>query len=61
MLYRKFPMPSPSPCSPTHPLPLLGPGVFPVLGHIKFARPRWPARSSSATYAARDMSSGGTG
>jgi hypothetical protein len=28
--------PSPS-CSPTHPLPLLGPGVSPVLGYIKFA------------------------
>ena len=37
----------------------------PVLGHIKFARPRgissqwWPTRPSSATYAARDTSSGG--
>ena len=28
------------PPSPTHPLPLLGPGVSPVLKHIKFARPR---------------------
>jgi hypothetical protein len=25
---------------PTYPLPLLGPGVSPVLGHIKFAIPR---------------------
>ena len=39
----------------------------PVLGHIKFARPRglssqwWPTRPSSATYAARDTSSGDTG
>jgi hypothetical protein len=38
-----------------------------VLGYIKFARPRdlssqrWPTRPSSATYAARDTSSGGTG
>jgi hypothetical protein len=30
----------PPPGSPTHPLPLLGSGVFHVLGHIKFARPR---------------------
>jgi hypothetical protein len=57
----------PHPCSPTHPLPLLGPGVSPVLGHIKFARLMglssqwWPTRPSSATYAARDTSSGGTG
>jgi hypothetical protein len=28
------------PHSPTHPLPLLGSDVSPVLGHIKFARPR---------------------
>jgi hypothetical protein len=37
------------------------------LGHIKIARPRglssqwWPTRPSSATYADRDTSSGGTG
>jgi hypothetical protein len=31
---------SPLPCSPTYPLPLLGTSVSPVLGHIKFARPR---------------------
>jgi hypothetical protein len=40
MLSRKSPIPSPHSCSPTHPLPLLGPGVSPVLGHRKFARPR---------------------
>jgi hypothetical protein len=28
------------PCSPTHPLPLLGPGIPLYLGHIKFARTR---------------------
>ena len=55
------------PCSPTHQLPCLGSGVSPVLGHIKLGRPRglssqwWPPRPSSATYAAKDMSSGGTG
>jgi hypothetical protein len=38
MLSRKSPIYPP--CSPTHPLPLLGPGVSPVLGHIKFSRPR---------------------
>jgi hypothetical protein len=38
-----------------------------VLGHIKIARPRglssywWPTKPSSATYAARDPSSGGWG
>ena len=54
----------PPPCSPTHQLPCLGPGVSPVLGHIKFARPKglssqwWPNRQSSATCAARDTSSG---
>jgi hypothetical protein len=42
------------------------PWCSPVLGHIKFAIPRclssqrWLSRSSTATYAARDMSSGGT-
>ena len=54
-----------SPCYLTHLLPLLDPGVSPVLGHIKFARPRglssqwWPTRSSSAKNSAREMSSGG--
>ena len=63
-----------SPKSPKHPSPALlpypstpnsCPWRSPVLGHIKFAGPRglssqwWPTRSSSATYAARDTSSGG--
>jgi hypothetical protein len=49
------------PCSPTHLVPLLDPGV-PL--HIKFAIPRglssqwWLTRPSSATSAARDTSSG---
>jgi hypothetical protein len=57
---------------PPHPAPLPTHShflalVFPVLGYIKLARPRglssqWrPTRPSSATYAARDTSSGGTG
>ena len=51
--------------SPNHPLPLLGPGVSLVLGHIKFVKPRglssqwWSTRPTSATNAARDTSSGG--
>jgi hypothetical protein len=36
----KVPYILPQPRSPTHPLPLLGPGVSPVLEHVKFARPR---------------------
>ena len=40
MLSQKFPIPSLALHSPTHPLPLLGPGVSPVLGHIIFPRPR---------------------
>jgi hypothetical protein len=36
----KVPYTLPPPCYPTHSFPLLGPGVSPVLGHIKFARPR---------------------
>ena len=45
--------------------PASWPWHSPILGHIKFAIPRglssqwWPTRPSSATYAARDMSSGG--
>jgi hypothetical protein len=38
----KVPYTLPTPCSPTHPLPLPGPGIYPpppVLGHI-IARPR---------------------
>jgi hypothetical protein len=47
------------------PTPTSWPWSSPVLGHIKFARPRglssqwWPTRSSSATYAARDTRSRG--
>jgi hypothetical protein len=50
---------------PYPPTPTSWPWRSPVLGHIKFARPRglssrwWLTRPSSATYAARDMSSGG--
>jgi hypothetical protein len=61
MLSPKSPIPSP------HPLPLLGLGIPPILKHIKFARLMglsfqwWPTRPSSATYAARDTSSGGGG
>jgi hypothetical protein len=36
----KVPYTLPTPCSPTHTLPILGPAVSPVLGYIKFARPR---------------------
>jgi hypothetical protein len=61
-----------SPISTTHtlpypPTPTSWPCRSPVLRHIKFARPRglssqwWPTRPSSATYATKDMSSGGTG
>jgi hypothetical protein len=56
----------PTPPPPSYP-PTLLPWRSPVLGHIKFARPRglfsqwWPARPSSATYAARDTNSGDTG
>jgi hypothetical protein len=49
-----YPLP---PCSPTQSLPTSWPWRFPVLGHIKFARPRglssqwWPTRPSSAASA----------
>jgi hypothetical protein len=52
---------------PYPPTPASWPWHSPVLGNIKFVRPRglssqwWPTRPSSATYAARDMSSRGTG
>jgi hypothetical protein len=52
---------------PYPPTPTSWPWHSPVLGHIKIARPRglssqwWPTRPSSATYADRDTSSGGTG
>jgi hypothetical protein len=63
MLSRNFPIPSPA-LLPYSPTPTSWPWHSPVLGHIKFAIPRglssqwWPTRPSSATYAARDMSSG---
>jgi hypothetical protein len=50
---------------PYPPTPSSWPWHSPVLRHIKFAIPRglssqwWPTRTSSATYAARDLSSGG--
>jgi hypothetical protein len=50
---------------PSPPTPTFWPWHSPVLGHIKFERPRglssqwWPTRPSSGTYAARDLSSGG--
>jgi hypothetical protein len=52
---------------PYTPTPTSWPWHSPALGHIKFARSRglssqwWPTRPSFATYAARDMSSAGTG
>ena len=62
MLSQKSPTPLPLPYPPT---PTSWPWHSPVLRHIKFARPMglsfhyWLTRSSSDTYAARDMSSGG--
>jgi hypothetical protein len=63
MLSQKFPIPSLRPAPlPTHSRFLAL--EFPCTGHIKFAIPRglssqwWLTRPSSATYAARDMSSG---
>jgi hypothetical protein len=65
-----FQMLSPKPLNPpptllpNPPTPASWPWCSPVLRHIKFARPRglssqwWPSRPFSATYAARDMSSG---
>jgi hypothetical protein len=64
--------PESPPYTPPPPLsypttPTSWPWCSPVLRHIKFTRPRglssqwWPTSPSSATYAARDMSSGGTG
>ena len=56
-----YPSPALLPNSPT---PNSWPLCSPVLGHIKFARPRglsshwWLTSPSSATYAARDKSSG---
>jgi hypothetical protein len=65
--YPKGPL-YPPPARLPYPLtPTSWPWHSPVLGHIKFTRPRvlssqwWPTRPSSDTYAARDTSSGGTG
>jgi hypothetical protein len=47
--------------------PTSWPWLSPVLGHMKFARPRvlssqwWPTKPTSATYATRDTSSWGPG
>jgi hypothetical protein len=65
--YPKSSLYNPPALSPYQPNPTSWPWHFPVVGYIKFARPSglssqwWPTRSSSATYAARDMSSGGSG
>jgi hypothetical protein len=65
--YAESPLYPPSALLPYPLSPTSWPWRSPVLKHIKFARPRglssqrWPTRPSSATYAARDMSSGGTG
>jgi hypothetical protein len=64
MLSQKSLYPPPA-LLPYPPTPTSWPWCSPVLGHIKFVRPRglcswwWPTRPSSATYAARDTSSGG--
>jgi hypothetical protein len=64
--YPKSPLYTPPALLPYLPTPTSWPWHSPVLGHINFARPRglssqwWPNRPSSATYAARDTSSGGT-
>jgi hypothetical protein len=63
--YPKSPLYPPPTLLPYPPTPTSWPWHSPVLGHIKFARPRglsshwWPTRPSSATYAARDTSSEG--
>ena len=65
--YSKSSLYPPSALLPYPPTPTSWPWHSPVLGHIKFEIPRdlssqWLAtRPSSATYAARDMSSGSTG
>jgi hypothetical protein len=64
MLSWKFSIPSLPTLLPYPPTPASWPWHSPVLGHIKFVIPTglssqwWPTRPSSATYAARDMSSG---
>ena len=58
--YPKSPLYPPPTLLPYPPTPTSWPWSSPVLGHIKFARPRglssqwWLTRPSSATYAARD-------
>ena len=65
MLSQKFPIPTPALLSYTL-TPTSWPWLSPVLEHIKFAKPSvlssqlWPTRPYSATYTARDRSSGGT-
>ena len=65
--YPKSSLYPPSALLPYPPTPTSWPWHSPVLGHIKFAIPQglssqwWPTRPSSATYAAREMSSGGAG
>jgi hypothetical protein len=65
--YPKKPLDPPPALLPYPPIPTSWPWHSPVLGHIKFARPRglssqwWPTGPSSVTYVARDTSSGGTG
>jgi hypothetical protein len=62
--YPESPLYTPPALLPYPPTPTSWPWHSPVLGHIKFARPRglysqwWLTRPSSATYAARDTSSG---
>jgi hypothetical protein len=62
--YPKSPLYLPPTLLPSPPTLTFWPWHSPVLGHIKFARPRglssqwWPTRPPSATYAARDTSSG---
>jgi hypothetical protein len=59
--------PPPPALLPYPPTPTSWPWLSPVLGHIKFARPRglssqwWSTSPSSDTYVARNTSSGGTG
>jgi hypothetical protein len=65
--YLESPLYPPPILLPDPPTPTSWPWHSPVLGNIKFAIPRglssqwWQTRPSSATYAARDTSSGGTG
>jgi hypothetical protein len=65
--YPEIPLYTPPIQLPYWPTPTSWTWCSPVLGHIKYVRPRglssqwWHTRPSSATYAARDTSSGGTG